>query len=203
MQQDLAFFGPPPSSPAKALPDAAALDRYTYLVAGVVGRFWTELLWEIGPHWSSASFRADQATMTAWGINYGKGLQLINILRDLPRDLTRGRCYLPADGLAKAGLKPDDLKSPAAFERLQPLYDHWWEQSRTLLKDGERYLAALPPWWLRIRTATALPLRLGYATLALLQDNPEVLNPNVVIKVPRRHVHRLLLWNPMRAQGGS
>ena len=43
------------------------------------------------------------------GVRFGKGLQLVNILRDLPADLRNGRCYLPADKLAEAGLAPADL----------------------------------------------------------------------------------------------
>ena len=33
--------------------------------------------------------------MAELGEDYGKGLQLLNILRDFPEDITSGRCYFP------------------------------------------------------------------------------------------------------------
>jgi phytoene/squalene synthetase len=47
------------------------------------------------------------------GSGSARGLQSINILRDLPKDLQAGRCYLPLDELAGAGLTPADLLDPA------------------------------------------------------------------------------------------
>jgi phytoene synthase len=43
----------------------------------------------------------------------GVALQLTNILRDLREDATRGRVYLPADGLATLGLTAEDVLSLA------------------------------------------------------------------------------------------
>jgi len=39
----------------------------------------------------------------------GKGLQLVNILRDLPADLRNGRCYLPEEPIGEARLAPSDF----------------------------------------------------------------------------------------------
>src|SRR5205085_11909128 len=39
----------------------------------------------------------------------GEALQLTNILLDWPRDLRRGRCYLPAEWLAQYHLEPREL----------------------------------------------------------------------------------------------
>ena len=43
------------------------------------------------------------------GVRFGKALQMINILRDIPEDLRFGRCYIPRDELARYGLTPEDL----------------------------------------------------------------------------------------------
>ena len=68
------------------------LETYAYQVAGSVGEFWTE----IGFLCSDEGFsRENRSTLRKWGANYGKGLQLVNILRDVPEDLASGRCYLP------------------------------------------------------------------------------------------------------------
>ena len=190
MEMDLKFFGENGKGAGpRVLPDAASLDRYTYYVAGVVGKFWTAILMELEPRCRGL----DREQMTAWGIRYGKGLQLINILRDLPRDLRRGRCYLPADELAAAGLVPAQLMNGAPPSGFDAIYDHWWQRARGYLEDGRRYVEALPRSLFRVRKATALPLRLGFSTLDLLKNNPRVLDPRVVIKIPRWKVYASLL----------
>ena len=77
------------------------LDEYTYLVAGCVGEFWTRLCFAHLPKFSDRA----EPEMLALGAQYGKGLQLVNILRDIGSDLKAGRCYLPEDELRSA--RPD------------------------------------------------------------------------------------------------
>src|SRR5439155_35330 len=79
-----------------ALDTLADLDRYTYLVAGCVGEFWTRLHIAHRPRLGGW----DGAAMSATGVRFGKALQLTNVLRDVPADLRHGRCYLPARELA-------------------------------------------------------------------------------------------------------
>ncbi len=88
--------------PIIALQTDAELDDYTYRVAGCVGEFWTKMC---RAHLFPKA-RLDDAQLLANGIRFGKGLQLVNILRDLPADLRKGRCYLPAEKLEPAGLMP-------------------------------------------------------------------------------------------------
>jgi farnesyl-diphosphate farnesyltransferase len=106
-----------------ALATAAELEEYTWLVAGCVGEFWTDLCFRHVPGFASLP----QEEMRALGRAYGSGLQLINILRDAGADLAAGRCYFPADDLAMAALAPQDiLREPA---RLAGLYGHWLQQA--------------------------------------------------------------------------
>jgi len=74
-----------------ALETAAELDDYTYRVAGCVGEFWTKIC---RAHLFPKA-KLDDEQFIGDGIRFGKGLQLVNILRDLPADLKAGRCYLP------------------------------------------------------------------------------------------------------------
>ena len=74
------------------LADEHELDDYTWRVAGCVGAFWTKLgVLTLGAGFSSSP--PDDLLDEA--VAYGKGLQLVNILRDLPADLKAGRCYVP------------------------------------------------------------------------------------------------------------
>src|SRR5471032_23470 len=91
-----------------ALETAAELDDYIYRVAGCVGEFWTKIC---RAHLFPKAKMNDALLLTN-GIRFGKGLQLVNILRDLPVDLSKGRCYLPSDRLEEAGLFPEVMFSP-------------------------------------------------------------------------------------------
>jgi farnesyl-diphosphate farnesyltransferase len=100
-----------------ALATDAELDDYTYRVAGCVGEFWTKIcrahLFPTAP--------LDETTLLAGSVRFGKGLQLVNILRDVPVDLRHGRCYLPSKELIAAGLSAGDLLDPANEPKFRPL----------------------------------------------------------------------------------
>lgn len=183
----------------RALASRAELEDYTYRVAGCVGDFWTRLC--------VAHLRPQPAVgeeeLAALGVAFGQGLQLVNILRDLPRDLRQGRCYLPADELRRAGLLPADLLDPRSEERLRPVYEAWRAQACRWLEEGWRYTLALPRGWHRLRLACALPVLLGIKTLAKLRGNA-ILAPELRLKVTRAEmrgiVGRMLICYPWPKQ---
>ena len=159
---DLRRFG----DPAAAVPlrSAADLDEYTYLVAGCVGEFWTNLGFRRLPPFA----HRPPNEMTSLGIKYGKGLQLINILRDRGADERSGRLYLPAK------------------EAVTRLLD----QAEAQIGAGIEYASALTNW--RTRFATALPALIGARTIALLRAAGAEAGTRK-IKVPRSAVRRILL----------
>jgi farnesyl-diphosphate farnesyltransferase len=172
-----------------ALQTAAELDRYTYLVAGCVGEFWTTTCFR---HLPSFSRDAEQ-TMIDRGIAYGKGLQLINILRDVGADLRAGRCYLPAEELHSLGISADDLAAnPGAAE---PILARWRERAEQGIAAGIDYACAIRSP--RVRLATVLPALIGARTLALLRDAGASAFSQKV-KVPRAEVRRIL-WRMIRS----
>src|SRR5271154_830111 len=115
---DLQRFADSSAGKIIALQSEAELDDYTYRVAGCVGGFWTKICRaHLFPH-----AKIDDTQFIADGIRFGKGLQLVNILRDLPTDLKKGRFYLPPDKLEAAGLFPEPLLSPANKEKFLPLF---------------------------------------------------------------------------------
>jgi farnesyl-diphosphate farnesyltransferase len=151
---DLQRFGGASTERIVALNTDAELDDYTYRVAGCVGEFWTRMCrTHVFPH-----ARLDDARLLADGVRFGKGLQLVNILRDLPRDLRQGRCYLPADRLAKAGLSPRDLLDDANEPRLRPLYDELLALAHAHLTAGWAYTCALP-WQVNSTTSSRVNVR--------------------------------------------
>ncbi len=187
MRLDLSWF---PPGQLTALASMQQLDRYCYQVAGVVGEFWTRL--------HAQHFHDIDPELTSLGINYGKGLQRINILRDIPRDLANGRCYLPLDRLTLIELTPEDLLRPDSYGRLAPLYRDLIAQTRLLLADGRRYLRRIPRRRPGLHLASRWPLEIGLATLAALERN-NPLDPGRVIKIPRRQVYGILAGSLVRA----
>ncbi|HBL16105.1 MAG: hypothetical protein A2X36_16875 [Elusimicrobia bacterium GWA2_69_24] len=163
-----------------ALSDEAELDRYTYMVAGCVGEFWTRMC-----HAHLPEFRSlDREEMIRLGIHLGKGLQLINILRDIPRDLRLGRCYLPVD-------EPEGLRDPAAFPRIRDEYFRWVDAAAEHLRLGEEYALRIPPSLWRVRLACVWPIWIGLGTLALLRrENP--LDPERILMIPTSGVYLML-----------
>src|SRR5436309_836846 len=124
-----------------ALESDEELDIYTYLVAGCVGEFWTRMC---RAHLFPQA-RLDDSFLLANGVLFGKGLQLVNILRDLPADLQQGRCYLPMERLAGLGLRPGDLLLPDNEPRLRPAYNDYLERAEAHLRAGWAYTNSLPP----------------------------------------------------------
>ena len=82
--------------------------------------------------------------MLADGIRFGKGLQLVNILRDLPADLKKGRCYLPVEKLEPAGLIPEVLLSPVNEAKFRPLFHDYLDRAESHLAAGWAYTNTLP-----------------------------------------------------------
>lgn len=182
-----------------ALRTLAELDDYTYRVAGCVGDFWTRIchahLFPDAP--------LDFARYLEDGLRFGKGLQLVNILRDLPTDLRQGRCYVPEEVLGPAGLTPTDLLDAGTMSRFAPVYRRLLGTAADHLRAGWRYTCQTPRDQFRLRLGCALPLLIGAETLqALARGN--VLDATHRIKVPRSRVRALLvrtvLLHPFRSR---
>jgi farnesyl-diphosphate farnesyltransferase len=177
-----------PTTKIIALETAAELDDYTYRVAGCVGEFWTKIC---RAHlFPNAKIDDDQ--FIADGIRFGKGLQLVNILRDLPADLQNGRCYLPAEKLAETGLTPEDLLQPANEIKLSPLYNRCLDLAESNLAAGWRYTNTLPFSQFRVRLACAWPILIGVKTISRLREG-NILDPQRRIKISRGAVRGIIL----------
>ncbi|MEY2597971.1 MAG: hypothetical protein RLZZ142_230 [Verrucomicrobiota bacterium] len=184
-RQDLLTFDLASAEAPVALPSPEALTRYTYAVAGCVGEFWTRLC----ALRLSRFARAPLHTLLEHGRLFGQGLQLVNILRDLPEDLRSGRCYLPADQLAQIGLSPAELRSNPTAAR--PLFLHWLDTAQSWLSHGAHYEAGIRG--LRLRFSVSLPRLLGVRTLRALRLAPP-LETEHRVKVSRKEVlHSALL----------
>jgi farnesyl-diphosphate farnesyltransferase len=183
---DLERFSEASASNIVALEQDAQLDDYTYRVAGCVGEFWTRICLA---HYCA---NLDQPRLIENGIRFGKGLQLVNIVRDIPTDLQNGRCYIPLELLTPAALRPGDLLNPDAISRFRPLYNHLLQRAEDHLASGWNYTNTLPFGWVRIRLACAWPILIGLRTIAHLR-NQNPLDSSNRIKASRSEVKSLIL----------
>jgi farnesyl-diphosphate farnesyltransferase len=163
------------------------LEDYTYRVAGCVGEFWTNMcrvhIFPQAP--------LDDVWLLENAVRFGKGLQLVNILRDVAVDVRQGRCYLPGEGLSVLGLGPADLLKPENELCLRPLYNSYLDKAEKHLQAGWDYTNALPWRNIRVRLACAWPILIGLETVKGLRVG-KVLDPARRVKVSRKDVRRLL-----------
>jgi farnesyl-diphosphate farnesyltransferase len=171
-----------------ALETAAELDDYTYRVAGCVGEFWTKIC---RAHLFPKT-RIDEKQFITDGIRFGKGLQLVNILRDLPADLKKGRCYLPMEKLEPAKLFPEILLSPANEAKFLPLYHRYLDEAESHLRAGWTYTNTLPFGQFRVRLACAWPVLIGVKTIEKLRA-ASVIELQQRVKVSRGEVRGIML----------
>ncbi|MEI7463682.1 MAG: squalene/phytoene synthase family protein [Candidatus Taylorbacteria bacterium] len=141
------------------------LERYCGLVAGSVGETWTRLIEKHAPY----LLRGELGEMCRLGADYGRGLQLVNILRDRAADRGIGRVYA------------SDAELPAL-----------WDLASGWLDRGERYLSLLRPG--RVLYASALPCALGIGTLGKIRNAPDGENGGRV-SLTRREVYAELVRN--------
>ena len=143
--------------------------RYTYMVAGCVGEFWTDL----GIATMGAKFcePARRDVMVQAGIRYGRGLQLVNILRDMEEDSARGRSYICSDPVL------------------------WRTRAERYLADGLDYARRLGSF--RLRFTAMLPALLGMKTLRLIAQRAGCER----VKITRKAVYACLVkaaWLSMK-----
>ena len=129
----------------------ADLDRYTFSVAGAVGL----LICDLG-----AWFDGSQMNRT-FAVQFGRGLQMVNILRNRVEDLKRGVDFLPKEW------------------NLSQLYQY----TRLNLVEAEAYANTLPnnafTYFIKI------PLVLAIATLDALEQGEAKLSRSMVLNLVR------------------
>ena len=157
----------------KQIKSTEDLENYCYQVAGSVGVFWGV----VGRNADHRYSEYNEEQLKENGIKYGKGLQLVNILRDLPVDLENGRCYLP-------DVNPKDTKAVMKAAK------KWRKKARRYLEQGLTYSSTLRQK--RTKMATALPAIIGLKTLDLI-DEATWEQWEKGIKVSRKEIRKSLL----------
>lgn len=147
--------------------------RYTYLVAGCVGEFWTDLgLATLGKGFCAPERRDIMAQAAA---RYGQGLQLVNILRDIEEDAARGRAYLAS------------FRGKSETYPCKDSLEMWRNRAFWYLRDGLDYARRLETF--RLRFTAMLPALLGQKTLRLIAQRAG----EERVKISRKAVYATLI----------
>jgi phytoene synthase len=108
------------------------LERYCYLVAGVVGLIMVHVLAEPVPE------------LLAPARDLGTAMQLTNILRDIDEDWRRDRIYLPRRDLEKFGLNEEDIAQRRLSDPFRTLLRFEIGRARSYYNQAEPGIRLLP-----------------------------------------------------------
>lgn len=191
MEHDLSFFPTEHTASPRALSSQEELEHYCRLMGGKPGLFWSQLIYH------TTHIRVPEDTFYQWGQYIGDALQIVNILRDLPKDLQIGRCYFPLSDLQPLGLSPADLtdeKNSAKFETVKRKWIVWGLRR---LQNGVSYFAQLPKTQPGQRAAVAWPILWTADTLFAVYQTPDLLNANKRVKISRSTIYFTLCCTPL------
>lgn len=164
------------------------LERYCYFVAGTVGHMLTELFRAELPEIDAGRALALESRAEEFGL----GLQLVNILKDITDDGARGWSFIPRVACWSAGLEPADLLSaahrPAAHAAVRPVF----ERADRALDEALGYCLALPPEATDVRLFCLLPLWMAVRTLGVARGNDAQFVASRPVKVSREEVARIV-----------
>ncbi len=179
------------------LRDRRALDRYCYVVAGVVGEMLTELFCDYS---SEIGERRDELLPLA--VSFGQGLQMTNILKDVWEDLRRGACWLPRDVFLRAGF---DLRALPAG-RDDPAFGRGVVElvgiARAHLVDALRFIQLIPARETGIRRHCVWALGMAVLTLRRIHATPNFRSGQEV-KIPRSSVRAVTTLGSLAAGWNS
>ena len=179
------------------LTDQRALDRYCYVVAGVVGEMLTELFCDYS---SEIGERRDELLPLA--VSFGQGLQMTNILKDVWEDLRRGACWLPRDVFLKAGFDlralPAGRGDPAFARGLAELVG----TARGHLANALRFVQRVPARETGIRRHCVWALGMAVLTLRRIHATPDFRSGQDV-KIPRSSVRAVTTLGSLAARWNS
>ena len=167
---------------AAGLRDLRQLNRYCYVVAGVVGEMLTALFCDYSPE-----IRKRQDALLPLAVSFGQGLQMTNILKDVWEDLDRGACWLPRDIFGQAGF--DLRRLPAG--RGDPAFGRGVVElvaiARGHLGNALRFVQLIPVRETGIRRHCVWALGMAVLTLRRIHATP-TFGSGREVKISRRTV---------------
>src|SRR4030042_6187305 len=164
------------------------LDDYIYYVAGTVGNLLTTLFSNYSHHITHNI----TAILKKNSESFGKGLQLVNIIRDMPYDWKCNRSYIPNELLKKYDLTRQSIFDMQSLQRSKKMVDELIYISLSYLDAALNYILAIPKAEIRIRWACLLPLFWALQTLLAIKKNMHKFFKKEKIKISRNIIREEL-----------
>ena len=137
-------------------------------------------------------FGCRNAGACEYALNLGVALQLTNILRDVKKDLERGRVYLPLEDLRANGCTVDDLSAGIVTEPVRRLIEFECRRARDFY---QRARAALPPDDRRRLVAAEIMRSVYFETLQRIErSGHDVFKARARVPRPRQALIALRQW---------
>ena len=189
MKMDLSTFNSTNDEKIQSLNTSKQLEDYIFFVAGSVGEFWTRI---INKNTNAINdYEIDK--MVELGIDFGKSLQLTNIIRDTANDLRNGRCYIPSTTLKNYDLNTSDLLSNSKISQTENLLQHLIKYTLKYFISSEKYITMLPKNHLRLRLSILIPAAIGLQTLELLLKEKNWLDTKKTKKISRFKTYTIII----------
>ncbi len=171
------------------------LEEYCYFVAGVVGEMLCNMFFQKLPHLSKTA----RNTMRQNAVSFGLGLQMTNISKDIIADRDRGWSYIPRSIIFEKGLTIDEFHSGTSMDKNLQILEGLLSKTNGHLHDALKFTLAIPKTEMTLRLFCIWPLWMAANTVAVLHNNPELLNSNAQVKISRSTVKRILFGTPFIA----
>jgi farnesyl-diphosphate farnesyltransferase len=157
------------------------LDDYIYYVAGTVGNLVTTLF----SHYSHHITHNIANRLKKYAESFGKGLQMVNIIRDMPDDWKNNRSYMPNELLKKYDVTRQSIFDRHNVQRSTKMLEELIEMALSYLDAGMQYIVAIPKAERHMRLACMLPLFWALQTLRAIKKNINRFFTKEKIKISR------------------
>ena len=158
------------------------LDDYIYYVAGTVGNLITTLF----SHHSHNITHKISRRLKKYAVPVGKGLQLVNIIRDMPDDWKCNRSYMPNELLKKYNLTRQSIFDRQNQQRSTKMLNELIEIALVYLDAALQYIVTIPKAERSIRLSCLLPLFWALQTLYTIKKNINKFFEKEKIKISRK-----------------
>ncbi|MCY4301670.1 MAG: phytoene/squalene synthase family protein [Aestuariivita sp.] len=169
------------------LSDIEEMDKYCYVVAGVVGEMLTDLFCA-----HSSEIEAERSQLFPLSTSFGAGLQMTNILKDMWDDRRRGACWLPREIFEKYGVNLSDVEVGRDNPKLTPGIIELVGIAQEHLRDALTYVTIIPSSEMGIRRHCLWALGMAVLTLRRIYGTPNFIRGKDV-KISRRSVKMIIL----------
>ncbi|MEM3361730.1 MAG: squalene/phytoene synthase family protein [Candidatus Anstonellaceae archaeon] len=173
-------------------------NRYSYYVAGVVGKLFNELL-----YLNKIISKKTKKKLSTYAKGFGIALQKINIIRDIRQDIKEKRYFWPINLLKKYSLDYNNIFKKENRESAIKILKIMLKNTKKDIDDAIKYIKALPKNQIKIRIFCLIPLFMALESYAALIKNQKLFELEEKVKIGRRAVYSIALKAALVAESNS